>query len=40
MPLEVCDSPDQAAHFHTLDPRLGVSSLTMQHLTGVGVKLV
>jgi hypothetical protein len=22
-PYEVCDSPDQATHYHTLDPKLG-----------------
>jgi hypothetical protein len=32
-PHEACDSPDQAAHYHTLGPKLGASSLT-QHLAG------
>jgi hypothetical protein len=27
-PHEVCDSPDQAAHYHSLGPKLGASSLT------------
>jgi hypothetical protein len=27
-PHEVCDSPDQAEHYHTLDPKLGASSVT------------
>jgi hypothetical protein len=30
-PREVCDSPDQAARYHTLGPKLGASSLT-RHL--------
>jgi hypothetical protein len=30
---EVCDSPDQAAHYHVLGPKLGASSLTW-HLAG------
>jgi hypothetical protein len=38
-PYEVCDSPDQAAHYHTLGPKLGAASLT-RHLAGLGVKLV
>jgi hypothetical protein len=37
-PHEVCDSPDQAAHYHTLGAKLGASSLT-QHLAGLGVKV-
>jgi hypothetical protein len=32
-PREVCDSPDQAARYHTLGPKLGASSLT-RHLAG------
>jgi hypothetical protein len=28
-----CDTPDQAAHFRTLSPKLGASSLT-RHLAG------
>jgi hypothetical protein len=32
-PHEVCDSPDQAAQYHTLGPKLGASSLT-GHLAG------
>jgi hypothetical protein len=27
-PHEVCDSSDQAAHYHHLDPKLGASFLT------------
>jgi hypothetical protein len=27
LPHEVCDSSDQAAHYHTLDLKLGASSL-------------
>jgi hypothetical protein len=30
---EACDSSDQVAHYHTLGPKLGASSLT-QHLAG------
>jgi hypothetical protein len=26
-PLEVCDSPEQAAHYHTLGPKLGATQL-------------
>jgi hypothetical protein len=36
---EVCDSPDQAAHYHTLGPKFGASFLT-GHLAGLGVKVV
>jgi hypothetical protein len=35
---EVCDSPDQAAHYHTLGAKLGASSLT-RHLASLGVKV-
>jgi hypothetical protein len=35
----VCDSPDQAAHYHSLGPKLGTSSLIL-HLAGLGVKVV
>jgi hypothetical protein len=38
-PHEMCDSPDQAAHYHTLGTKLGASSLT-RHLTGFGVMAV
>jgi hypothetical protein len=38
-PHEVCDSLDQTAHYHTLGPKLGASSLT-GHLAGLGVKVV
>jgi hypothetical protein len=38
-PHAVCDSPDQATHYHTLGPMLGASSLT-RHLAGLGVKVV
>jgi hypothetical protein len=34
---EVCDSSDQAAHYHTLDPKFEASPLT-RHLVGLGVK--
>jgi hypothetical protein len=33
LPCEECDSSDQAAHYHTLSPKLGASSLTW-HLAG------
>jgi hypothetical protein len=33
------DSPNQAAHDHTLGPKLGASSLT-RYLSGLGVKIV
>jgi hypothetical protein len=36
---EVCDSPDQAAHYHTLSPTLGYSPLTW-HFAGLTVKIV
>jgi hypothetical protein len=36
-PHEVRDSPDQTAHYHTLGPKLGASSLT-QHSAGLRVK--
>jgi hypothetical protein len=32
-PHEVCDSPEQAVHYHTLGTKLGASSLT-RHLAG------
>jgi hypothetical protein len=32
-PHEVCDSPDQAPHYHTLGPELGTLFLT-RHLAG------
>jgi hypothetical protein len=32
-PHELCNSPDQAAHYHTAGPTLGASSLT-RHLAG------
>jgi hypothetical protein len=38
-PHEVCNSPDQAAHYHTLGPKLGASSLT-RHLAGLGLMVV
>jgi hypothetical protein len=38
-PHEVSDSPDQAAHYHTPDPKLESPSLTW-HLAGLGVKVV
>jgi hypothetical protein len=34
---EVCDSSDQAAHYHTLGLKLGALSLT-QHLVDLGAK--
>jgi hypothetical protein len=36
---EVCDSPDQAAHCHTLCPTLGASSLT-PHLAGTEERII
>jgi hypothetical protein len=33
LPHEACDSPDQAAHYHTLGPKLRRSTLT-QYLDG------
>jgi hypothetical protein len=33
LPREMCDSSDQAAHYHTLGPKLGASSLTW-HVAG------
>jgi lipid-A-disaccharide synthase-like uncharacterized protein len=39
LPHKVYDSPDQAAHYHTLDPKLVASSLTW-HLTGLTAKLI
>jgi hypothetical protein len=33
LPHEVCDSSDQAAHYHALGPKLGASFLT-QYLAG------
>jgi hypothetical protein len=35
----MCGSPDKAAHYHTLGPKLGASCLK-QHLAGLGVKVV
>jgi hypothetical protein len=35
-PHEMCDSPDQAAHYHALSPKLGASYVT-QHMVGFGV---
>jgi hypothetical protein len=37
--FEVCDSPDQAAHYYTVGPKLRASSLT-RHVTGLEVKAV
>jgi hypothetical protein len=34
----VCDSSDQAAHYHTVGPKLGASSLT-RHLDDFGVQI-
>jgi hypothetical protein len=36
---EVSDSPDQAAHYHTVGPKFSVSSLTW-HLVGLRVKVL
>jgi hypothetical protein len=36
-PHEAYDSPEQAAHYHTLDPKSGASSLT-RNLAGLGVR--
>jgi hypothetical protein len=38
LPHEECDSPDQAAHYLKLGPKLGASSLTW-HLVGIRVKV-
>jgi hypothetical protein len=38
-PREVCDSPDQAAHYHTLSPNLETLPL-IQHLAGLEVIIV
>jgi hypothetical protein len=38
-PHEVCDSPNQAAHYHTLGPKLEAPSLT-RHLACLGAKVV
>jgi hypothetical protein len=38
-PHEVCDSPDQATHYHTLDSKLGSSCLT-RHLSELGVEVI
>jgi hypothetical protein len=37
-PHDVCDSPDQAAYYHALGPKLVASSLT-RHFIDLGVKL-
>jgi hypothetical protein len=39
LPHEVCDSPDQAAHYSTCGLKLGASSL-IRHFAGLGVKAV
>jgi hypothetical protein len=36
-PHKMCNSPDQAAHYHTLGPKLGASSVTW-HFVGLRVK--
>jgi hypothetical protein len=38
-PHQVCDSPDQAARYHTLGAMLGASSLTL-HLVGTRGKKI
>jgi hypothetical protein len=38
-PHKVCSRPDQAAHYHTLGPKLRASSLTW-HLDDLEVKVV
>jgi hypothetical protein len=38
-PHEVCDSPDKAAHYHTLSPKLEASSLIGQW-NGLPVRVV
>jgi hypothetical protein len=38
-PHEGCDIPDQAAHHHTLSPKLGAASPT-RHLFGLEIKVV
>jgi hypothetical protein len=39
LPHEMRASPDQAAHYHTLGPKLGASSLT-EHVAYLGVNVV
>lgn len=39
LPHKECDIPDQAAHYHTLSPKLGASFLSL-HLAGLRVKVV
>jgi hypothetical protein len=39
LPHEVCDSSDQAAHYHTLGPKLGASALT-RHFAGTEEKII
>jgi hypothetical protein len=34
----ICDSPDQAAHYHTLGPKLRASYLS-RRLAGIGAKV-
>jgi hypothetical protein len=38
-PDEVCDSPDQAAHYHTQGTKSGTLSL-IRNLAGLGVKVL
>jgi hypothetical protein len=38
-PHEVCESSDQAAHYHTFGPKLGASSLA-RHLAGTEVRII
>jgi hypothetical protein len=38
-PHEVCNSPDQAAHYHILGFKLGDLSVT-RYLAGLGLKVV
>jgi hypothetical protein len=38
-PHEVCDSSDQAEHYHTLGPKLGASTLTL-HLAGTEKSII
>jgi hypothetical protein len=36
---EMCDSPDQAAHYHTLSPKFETSFLS-RHVAGLGVMVI
>jgi hypothetical protein len=38
LPHEVCNSPDQSAHYHTLGPKLGASSVALGWKRGKNVR--